>query len=193
MPLARQKWRVFEGIAFSPSKNHGVSGRAERGSISSARQTVAGRHNGAMPRRKPARPGRRLPNSAPRRPSHRSHWRADGAPKTAYRNQSDALSVADERHIDAGVELNVYQCEFCSAWHIGSAAGSRGLTAQRRDGLDDLKAESQMLRSMDAPSTRSAAAWLNSGPGGTRSTVAPVGAGRRPSRPRSRSDRHDDR
>jgi hypothetical protein len=53
--------------------------------------------------------------------SHRSHWRADGAPKTAYRSQSDALSVADERRMDSGVVLNVYRCEFCRAWHVGSA------------------------------------------------------------------------
>jgi hypothetical protein len=63
---------------------------------------------------------------APRRPSQRSHWRADGAPKTAYRTQRDALSVVDERRLDAGVDLNVYRCEFCSAWHIGNPDG-RGL------------------------------------------------------------------
>jgi hypothetical protein len=76
-----------------------------------------------MPRRKRERIGRQLPAAVPRQQSHRSHWRADGAPKTSYRSQRDALSVADERRIDAGVELNVYQCEFCSAWHIGSARG----------------------------------------------------------------------
>lgn len=54
-----------------------------------------------------------------------SHWRADGAPKTAYRSQSEALSVADERRDDTGLDLNVYLCDFCSAWHMGSAEGRR--------------------------------------------------------------------
>jgi hypothetical protein len=31
--------------------------------------------------------------------------------------------VIDERRLDAGIELNVYRCEFCSAWHIGNADG----------------------------------------------------------------------
>jgi hypothetical protein len=82
-----------------------------------------GRDNGGVPRRKRDRIGRQLPVAAPRRPSHRSHWRADGAPKTAYRTQRDALSVVDERRADSGADLNVYRCEFCSAWHIGNADG----------------------------------------------------------------------
>ena len=89
----------------------------------SRQATAAARHNGAVPRRKSDRTGRRLPNSAPKEPTHRSHWRADGAPKTAYRDQREALSVADERRADDGVELNVYRCEFCSAWHLGTARG----------------------------------------------------------------------
>ena len=76
------------------------------------------------PGESPPAPFDQFSNSAPRQPSHRSQWRADGAPKTAYLNRRDALSVADERRIDAGVELNVYQCEICSAWHIGTAQGS---------------------------------------------------------------------
>jgi hypothetical protein len=76
-----------------------------------------------MARRKRDRIGRQLPVTGTRQQSHRSHWRADGAPKTAYRSQRDALSVADERRMDAGVELNVYRCEFCSAWHVGTAKG----------------------------------------------------------------------
>lgn len=54
-----------------------------------------------------------------------SHWRADGAPKAAYRSQAEALSVADERRHDTGLELNVYRCEICSSWHMGSAEGRR--------------------------------------------------------------------
>jgi hypothetical protein len=52
-----------------------------------------------------------------------SHWRADGAPKTAYRSQQEAMGVADVQRQEFGVDLNVYQCEFCSSWHMGNAAG----------------------------------------------------------------------
>jgi hypothetical protein len=48
------------------------------------------------------------------------HWRADGQPKSAYRSQGEALSVADERRSESGVDLNAYQCEICGSWHLGS-------------------------------------------------------------------------
>jgi hypothetical protein len=89
--------------------------------VRNAAQRRDGRDNHSVPRRKREGIGRRLPVAAPRPPSHRSHWRADGSPKTAYRTQRDALSVADERRTDAGVDLNVYVCTFCSAWHVGNA------------------------------------------------------------------------
>jgi hypothetical protein len=54
-----------------------------------------------------------------------SHWRADGAPKTAYRSQGEALGVADEQRQDSGVVLSVYQCEYCSSWHMGNSSGRR--------------------------------------------------------------------
>jgi hypothetical protein len=47
------------------------------------------------------------------------HWRADGAPKTAYRSQQEAWSMADERRGDTGVDLNVYRCDICTGWHLG--------------------------------------------------------------------------
>jgi hypothetical protein len=55
--------------------------------------------------------------------SLRSHWRADGGAKTPYMTQTDALVVADERRQESGVVLNVYRCDFCSAWHLGNADG----------------------------------------------------------------------
>ncbi len=64
-----------------------------------------------------------------RTPPHRpvslslTHWRRDGAPKMAYRTRADALVAADERGREAGVELNVYQCDFCGSWHMGGAQG----------------------------------------------------------------------
>ena len=60
-----------------------------------------------------------------RSPGLGTHWRSDGAPKTGYRSQAEALSVADERRHDTGVGLNVYRCDYCSAWHLGNSEGRR--------------------------------------------------------------------
>ena len=49
-----------------------------------------------------------------------SHWRADGLPKAAYASQGDALTAALVRRQESGVELNVYRCDVCSAWHMGN-------------------------------------------------------------------------
>ena len=49
-----------------------------------------------------------------------SHWRADGLPKAAYASQGDALTAALVRTQESGVELNVYRCDVCSAWHMGN-------------------------------------------------------------------------
>ena len=51
------------------------------------------------------------------------HWRADGAPKAAYVTQGEALSVADERRRETGVELSVYRCEVCAGWHMARDTG----------------------------------------------------------------------
>jgi hypothetical protein len=58
-----------------------------------------------------------------RGPSLGAHWRADGTPKTAYRSEREAWSMADERRRETGVELAVYCCDFCSAWHLGNSRG----------------------------------------------------------------------
>lgn len=69
---------------------------------------------------------RATPRASTERPqSFRSHWRADGAPKNAYRSEGEALSVADERRQDTGVALTAYRCAFCSAWHLGTTAEDR--------------------------------------------------------------------
>lgn len=79
-----------------------------------------------MARRNAPRRGGRRVRTADRgsdeltRVSPGSHWRADGQPKSAYASQGEALSMADERRADSGVELNVYQCEICARWHLGS-------------------------------------------------------------------------
>jgi hypothetical protein len=44
-------------------------------------------------------------------------------PKTAFANQADALSVADDRRRESGTDLSVYQCDVCAAWHMGNRNG----------------------------------------------------------------------
>jgi hypothetical protein len=53
-----------------------------------------------------------------------SHWRADGQQKTAYRSQRDALTAALLRRQESGVELDVYRCDVCAAWHMGNPRGT---------------------------------------------------------------------
>jgi hypothetical protein len=81
-------------------------------------------------RNAPRRGGRRIspgdrPRDAVRPVSLGAHWRADGQPKSAYRSQGEALSVADERRAESGVDLNVYRCEICRSWHLGSFGRSQ--------------------------------------------------------------------
>ena len=49
-----------------------------------------------------------------------SHWRADGRPKVRYPSQADALGAAEERSRQSDVTLEVYRCDFCGGWHMGS-------------------------------------------------------------------------
>ena len=73
-----------------------------------------------MPRRNNARNGQGRKADDNRIPGLGSHWRADGNPKTAYPSQGDALTAALVRCQESGVELNVYRCDVCSAWHMGN-------------------------------------------------------------------------
>ena len=77
--------------------------------------------NGRVPRRNNTRreEGPRTEGTH-RTSSLGSHWRADGLPKSAYANQGDALTAALVRRQESGVELNVYRCDVCSAWHMGN-------------------------------------------------------------------------
>jgi len=59
------------------------------------------------------------------------HWRADGLPKTAYRSQSDALTAALVRRQESGVDLNVYRCDVCAAWHMGKPRGDSSSGARK--------------------------------------------------------------
>jgi hypothetical protein len=81
-------------------------------------------------RNAPRRGGRRVGRSGGdpagrQRVSTGMHWRADGRPKSAYRSQGEALSVADERRSESGVDLDAYQCEMCGSWHLGSYGRSQ--------------------------------------------------------------------
>jgi hypothetical protein len=74
-----------------------------------------------MPRRNaPPSPRRREADDSSRIPGLGSHWRADGNPKAAYLSQHDALTAALVRHQESGVDLDVYRCDVCSAWHMGN-------------------------------------------------------------------------
>ncbi|MCL4446071.1 MAG: hypothetical protein M1134_04245 [Actinobacteria bacterium] len=69
-----------------------------------------------MPRRKVSRESRQS-----ERPLAISgtHWRDDGTPKVRFTSRSAALATAQLRASEAGVDLGVYQCEFCNGWHMG--------------------------------------------------------------------------
>ena len=79
------------------------------------------KQNGQVPRRNNARNAQGRETDDDHRISGLgSHWRADGHPKTAYASQGDALTAALVRRQESGVELNVYRCDLCSAWHMGN-------------------------------------------------------------------------
>jgi len=73
-----------------------------------------------MPRRNNARSDQGRRTDENRIAGLGSHWRADGLPKAAYGTQSDAVTAALVRRQESGVELDVYRCDFCSAWHMGN-------------------------------------------------------------------------
>ncbi len=74
----------------------------------------------AMPRRHPSRtPSPRARDESVQRSALGSHWQADGTAKTSYMSRGEAQSVADELLHEVGVELDVYRCATCSAWHLG--------------------------------------------------------------------------
>ena len=50
----------------------------------------------------------------------REHWRADGAPKTAYASPGDANRYALQARLEDGVDLTPYTCSICGAWHLGN-------------------------------------------------------------------------
>jgi hypothetical protein len=80
-----------------------------------------GPQNGPMPRRNSARKRHGQQTDGDHRvPGLGSHWRADGLPKAAYASQGDALTAALVRRQESGVELTVYRCDVCSAWHMGN-------------------------------------------------------------------------
>ena len=76
-----------------------------------------------MGRRKTRRRASQREASASHPPSLGAHWRADGAPKTAYRSEAEALAMAEERRRETGAVLSVYRCDHCSAWHLGNSGG----------------------------------------------------------------------
>jgi len=76
-----------------------------------------------MARRGNPRGGRRRPGHDDRPSGLGTHWRSDGAPKTAYADEREAWSMADERRQETGVILSVYRCDMCRSWHMGNSSG----------------------------------------------------------------------
>jgi len=70
-----------------------------------------------------ARRGRK-PVRRPRYPDatggQREHWRADGAPKTAYASVDDANRYGLQALLEDGVQLEPYVCGICRQWHVGN-------------------------------------------------------------------------
>jgi hypothetical protein len=93
----------------------------------------ASRQNDPMPRRNKERKRESLQTQGTNRMAGLgSHWRADGNPKAAYRSQGDGLTAALVRRQESGVELNVYRCDVCAAWHMGNTRG-RGTERSQED------------------------------------------------------------
>jgi hypothetical protein len=73
-----------------------------------------------MPRRNTPRTAARRAEEDPRPSGLGSHRRRDGTTKAAYMSRGEALSVAEEQSLESGLELQVYRCAECSAWHLGT-------------------------------------------------------------------------
>jgi hypothetical protein len=81
---------------------------------------LASQQNDAVPRRKNGRRNHGTQADEHRMAGLGSHWRADGLPKAAYASQADALTAALMRRQESGLDLEVYRCDICSAWHMGN-------------------------------------------------------------------------
>jgi len=70
-----------------------------------------------------ARRGRKQ-HARPRDPEagggRRQHWRADGAPKVAFRSADEANRAAFQARLEHGVDLDPYRCGICSHWHLAN-------------------------------------------------------------------------
>jgi hypothetical protein len=52
----------------------------------------------------------------------RSHWRADGAPKTRFADEDAAHRFALQVRLEHGHDLTAYRCPLCHGWHLGGSA-----------------------------------------------------------------------
>jgi hypothetical protein len=59
------------------------------------------------------------------RPLRLPHWRADGNPKVRYPSETEANKAAFAFRLEHGTDLNVYQCEYCGGWHMGTSDDDR--------------------------------------------------------------------
>jgi hypothetical protein len=61
---------------------------------------------------------RRPAGDPPAGSSLREHHGADGRPKTGFTSQGEAERAAFDRRLHDGIDLEVYRCSLCSAWHL---------------------------------------------------------------------------
>jgi hypothetical protein len=52
--------------------------------------------------------------------SAREHWRQDGQPKSRFADRDEANRAALHLRLEAGADLDPYQCSFCDGWHLGN-------------------------------------------------------------------------
>ncbi|HUC06188.1 MAG TPA: hypothetical protein VL961_12360 [Acidimicrobiales bacterium] len=68
-----------------------------------------------------ARRGRKAASGRPL--SNFGHWRRDGQPKASFTTRDDALRAAHFQLLEHGARLDVYVCDLCRSWHMGTPQG----------------------------------------------------------------------
>ncbi len=59
--------------------------------------------------------------------TRREHWRADGEAKTRFGTAAEANRSALRLRLEAGADLDPYQCGWCGGWHLGNAGTGPGV------------------------------------------------------------------
>ncbi len=80
-----------------------------------------------MGRRRPAgrqqKTGALREHRARKQLSRMGHWRADGSAKVKFASEDDANRSAFRLRMEMHLDLEVYKCDICGYWHLGSSPG----------------------------------------------------------------------